>query len=100
LSVPIGLLAWALGYDLRTRWLCVALIVVILPFFLAQSYGMVFRGRDRMGLDAWVSVANKAASLAFAVAALAFGAGSPECSWRRRWRACSRSRWPRGSIAA
>ncbi len=74
-SVPTGLLAWALGYDVRTRWLCVAFIAVSLPFFLAQGYGMVFRGRDRMGLDAWVSVTNKAAALALALAALAFGAG-------------------------
>jgi len=74
-SIPTGLLAWALGYDLRTRWLCVAFIVVTLPLFLAQSYGMVFRGRDRMGLDAWVSVLNKAALLALALAALALGTG-------------------------
>ena len=41
---------------------------VSLPFFLAQSYGIVFRGRDRMGLDAWVSVANKIALLGLALA--------------------------------
>jgi O-antigen/teichoic acid export membrane protein len=74
-SVPAGLLARALGYDVRTRWFCVAFIAVSLPFFLAQGYGMVFRGRDRMGLDAWVSVTNKAAALAFSLVALAAGAG-------------------------
>src|SRR2546425_172534 len=73
--VPTGLVAWVLGYDARTCWFSVAFIVVSLPFFLAQSYGMVFRGRDRLGLDAWVSVANKAALLALALAALSLGTG-------------------------
>ena len=49
--VPSGLAAWALGYDAITCWYAVVFIVVSLPFFLAQSYGMVFRARDRMGLD-------------------------------------------------
>jgi O-antigen/teichoic acid export membrane protein len=73
--VPMGFVAWVLGYDARTCWFSVAFIVVSLPFFLAQSYGMVFRGRDRMGLEAWVSVANKAALLALALAALSLGTG-------------------------
>jgi O-antigen/teichoic acid export membrane protein len=74
-SVPAGLLAWVLGYDRRTCLYAAAFIAVCLPFFLAQGYGLVFRGRDRMGLDAWVSVANKVALLALALAALALGAG-------------------------
>src|SRR6266403_126528 len=48
-TVPTGLVAWMLGYDARTCWFSVAFIVVSLPFFLAQSYGMVFRGRDDGG---------------------------------------------------
>ena len=75
--VPSGLAAWALGYDALTCWYAVAFIAVSLPFFLAQSYGMVFRARDRMGLDAWVSVANKIALLGLALAALALGKGLP-----------------------
>ena len=75
--VPSGLAAWALGYDALTCWYAVFFIVVSLPFFLAQSYGMVFRARDRMGLDAWVSVANKIALLGLALAALALGKGLP-----------------------
>ena len=75
--VPTGLAAWALGYDAITCWYAVAFIVVSLPFFLAQSYGMVFRARDRMGLDAWVSVANKMALLGLALVALALGKGLP-----------------------
>ena len=75
--VPSGLAAWALGYDAITCWYAVVFIVVSLPFFLAQSYGMVFRARDRMGLDAWVSVANKIALLGLALAALALGKELP-----------------------
>ena len=71
--VPAWLLSWALGYDARTRGLGLALIVAMLPFFLAQGYGMVFRARDRMGLDAGVSVANKALGLVLTVPALALG---------------------------
>jgi O-antigen/teichoic acid export membrane protein len=76
-AIPSGLAAWALGYDPITCWYSVIFIVVSLPFFLAQSYGMVFRARDRMGLDAWVSVANKIALLGLALAALALGRGLP-----------------------
>lgn len=70
---PAWLLSWVLGYDARTRWLGLALIVAMLPFFLAQGYGMLFRARDRMSLDAGVSVANKALGLALTVPALAIG---------------------------
>ena len=74
-AVPFGLVAWALGYDAATCWYSVIFIAVSLPFFLAQSYGLVFRARDLMGLDAWLSVANKFALLGLALAALALGAG-------------------------
>jgi O-antigen/teichoic acid export membrane protein len=75
--VPFGVIAWALGYDATTRWYSLVFIAVSLPFFLAQTYGMVFRGRDRMGLDAWVTVANKIALLGLTLAAFAFGGGLP-----------------------
>jgi O-antigen/teichoic acid export membrane protein len=75
--VPSGLVAWALGYDAVTRWYLVAFIAVSLPFFIAQGYGMVFRGRDQMDLDAWVTVANKIALVGFALAALALGQQLP-----------------------
>lgn len=76
-AVPSGIAAWALGYDAITCWYTVAFNAVSLPFFLAQSYGLVFRGRDRMGLDAWVAVANKVALLAFGLAALVLGTRLP-----------------------
>ncbi len=73
--VPAGLAAWALGYDRRTIWFSVGMIVFNLPFFLAQNFGIVFRGRDRMGLDATVSVVNRAVGLAIAFAAVSLGFG-------------------------
>jgi PST family polysaccharide transporter len=76
-TVPSGLAAWALGYDAITCWYTVVFIAVSLPFFLAQSYGMVFRARDQMGLDAGVSVANKIALIGIALGALALGRGLP-----------------------
>jgi O-antigen/teichoic acid export membrane protein len=48
-----------------------------LPFFLAQSYGMVFRGRDRMDLGAGVSTVNRIALLGLALVALALGKRLP-----------------------
>ncbi len=75
--VPAGLAAWAFGYDAITRWYTVVFIAVSVPFFLAQTYGMVFRARDRMELDAWVSVINRIALLGLALPALVFGVGLP-----------------------
>ena len=80
-AIPSGLAAWALGYDAITCWYTVAFIAASLPFFLAQSYGMVFRGRDRMGLDAWVSVANKVALLGLALAGARASAGGFRACW-------------------
>ena len=73
--LPIGLSAWALGYDRRTIGFAVAFVALNLPFFLAQNFAVVFRGQDRMGLDATVSVTNRAAGLVLALAALAVGRG-------------------------
>ena len=73
--LPAALMVLALGYDARTSWFSVAYLVVSLPFFLAQGFGLVFRGRDRMGLDSAISVVNKAAVLALALGALALGTG-------------------------
>jgi O-antigen/teichoic acid export membrane protein len=75
LALPAALVAWALGYDLRTRWYSLAFIAVALPLCLSQAYGFVFRGRDRMGLDSTVSVTNKAVMLTLALPALAIGFG-------------------------
>jgi O-antigen/teichoic acid export membrane protein len=76
-TAPAGLAVWLLGYDAVTCWYSVAFIWVSLPLFLAQIYGVVFRAHDRMGLDAWVSVANKIALLAITLALLLLGWGLP-----------------------
>jgi O-antigen/teichoic acid export membrane protein len=73
--VPAGVAAWALGYGRRTEWLIVAFIAASLPFWLGQLYGIVFRGRDRMGLDATVAVVNKSVALLLALIALYLGFG-------------------------
>jgi O-antigen/teichoic acid export membrane protein len=76
-AIASSLAVWALGYDEIIRWYSVAFIAVSLPFFLAQSYGLIFRGHDRMDLDAGVSVANKSTLVGLALAVLALGAGLP-----------------------
>jgi O-antigen/teichoic acid export membrane protein len=73
--IPTALSAWMLRYDRRTIAFAVGFVALNLPFFLAQNFGIVFRGRDRMGLDATVSVANRAAGLLLALAALGLGLG-------------------------
>lgn len=73
--IPTGLLAWALGYDRRTIGFTVAFLALNLPLFLTQAFGIVFRGTDRMGLDAAVSVVNRAAVLLLALLALRAGLG-------------------------
>jgi O-antigen/teichoic acid export membrane protein len=75
ISLPAGLFAWALGYDARTCWFSVAFIAATLPWAATQAYLMMFRGRDRMGLEASVSVVNKSFTLVLALAALALGTG-------------------------
>lgn len=77
IAIPAGLVMWALGYDARTCLFSIAFIAASLPFALAQGYSMVFRGRDRMGLAASVSVVNKALVLAAVLGALILGAGLP-----------------------
>ena len=74
-AIPAGLLTWALGYDARTCWFTVAFMLVLLPFFLSQTCSFIFRGRDRMELDAATSVVNKSVGLVLALAALAMGTG-------------------------
>lgn len=69
--------AGLLGYDRRTCLLAALMIATLTPYFLAQTYGATFRGRERMEYDALLSVANKLLLLAFAVLALVLGEGLP-----------------------
>lgn len=74
---PVALITWAWGYDLRTGVLAGLFVLASLPFSLAQAFGMAFRGREQMGKDAAVAVANKAVVLALTLAALGAGMGVP-----------------------
>jgi O-antigen/teichoic acid export membrane protein len=76
-TIPAGMIGWALGYGARTNGLSVSLILASLPLYLAQGYGMVFRARDKMERDVVVSVSNKAIALAVSLLALTLGAGIP-----------------------
>ncbi|MFO0583460.1 MAG: oligosaccharide flippase family protein [Anaeromyxobacter sp.] len=73
--LPTVVVAWLLGYEPRILGLAAAAVAAALPLSLAQAHGMVFRGRDRMDLDAGVTVLNKAAAFALAVPALWLGLG-------------------------
>jgi O-antigen/teichoic acid export membrane protein len=73
--LPVASAAWLLGYSKTAVWLSGALILASLPVWLAQGYGMLFRGHDRMGSDASVTVAAKASLLAATLLALWSGAG-------------------------
>lgn len=75
LTLAALLVAWLMGYDTRTLGLLALLMLATLPFFLSQAYGMVFRARERMDLDAQVQVAVKALTLPLAIGALLLGAG-------------------------
>jgi O-antigen/teichoic acid export membrane protein len=75
--LPSYLVAVAAGYDAVTRVLVLAYLVAGLPFFLAQAFGLVFRGRDMMGRDAAITVVNKGLTLVLAMAALLLGRGIP-----------------------
>jgi O-antigen/teichoic acid export membrane protein len=75
--VPSAVAARTLGSDSRVPWLAAALIVATLPQSMGTAVGMVFRGHDRMGRDAAVSVVNKALALCLVLPALKLGAGLP-----------------------
>jgi O-antigen/teichoic acid export membrane protein len=62
-----------LGYDARIQSLCGLMVVCALPLALSQPYCYLFRGRDRMDLDAIVSVAAKVLTVAATLPALAHG---------------------------
>ncbi len=78
-AVPVSILAvlvgWLLGYDRRILGLLALSMATALPFFLSQAYATVFRARERMDLDAQVSVLYKALTFAFALVALFSGGG-------------------------
>ncbi|AKU89851.1 Membrane protein [Vulgatibacter incomptus] len=62
-----------LGYDLRTQLLMALTIVAFTPNSLFQTFGLVFRGRERMDLDARATVLNKVLHVGMVLAAFALG---------------------------
>jgi O-antigen/teichoic acid export membrane protein len=70
---PAVLLAWSLGYPGSTLSLYAILLVAYLPVSIVQAHGVVFRGRERMELDAILTVLAKALALGATLAALALG---------------------------
>jgi O-antigen/teichoic acid export membrane protein len=75
LAVLTWLAALVLGYDARTAGLAGLLVLTMTPFFLAQACGFVFRGHDRMDLDALLMVVNKALAFPATLLLLWLGAG-------------------------
>jgi O-antigen/teichoic acid export membrane protein len=77
-AVPVTAAVTALlGYDRRTCALATLMLVTLLPSFVTQAHGSVFRGHERMEYDALVSVLNKLLLLLLTVPALLMGTGLP-----------------------
>jgi O-antigen/teichoic acid export membrane protein len=72
-AVVTALVTRLLGYDGRTQALSALMVVCSLPLALSQPYSYLFRGRDRMDLDAAVTIAAKAVTVALTVPALFLG---------------------------
>lgn len=75
ISALTAVAAWLLGYDGRTVGFAALMVLAMLPFALAQGFGIVFRGRERMELYSIVSVLNKALTLGATLLLLLLGAG-------------------------
>lgn len=76
-AVAAGVVAavtyFSLGYSGRTCLLGVLALVTMIPYFLAQGYGVAFKGRERMEYDALLQVLNKLLTLACTAVALMIG---------------------------
>ena len=70
-----ALTGWLLGYDARVCALAALTVGMMLPFFMAQGYALVFRARERMEFDAVASVIDRVLTLAVTLLALSLGAG-------------------------
>jgi O-antigen/teichoic acid export membrane protein len=65
----------AIGYDNRVVGLALLAVVCGLPLALSQIYVFMFRGRDRMDLDAAVTITGKAVTAIVTIPALILGGG-------------------------
>jgi O-antigen/teichoic acid export membrane protein len=77
IAIAMLVLVRALGYDSRTEVLALIAVVCGLPLSLLQAYGYTFRGRDRMDLDAAITVAAKTLTVVVTVPAVILGGGVP-----------------------
>lgn len=69
-ALATGFVTRLLGYDARTQALSALMIACSLPLALSQPFTYLFRGRDRMDLDAVVTVIAKATVVAGTVLVL------------------------------
>jgi len=72
-GVVVFVIAWVLGYDLRTRLLSSLLMVSWLPQYQALSFGWILRSRERMDREALLNVVLKLMTLLASIACLALG---------------------------
>jgi O-antigen/teichoic acid export membrane protein len=76
-ALALAMLVRVLNYDGRTELLALIAVLCGLPLALSQAYGYMFRGRDRMDLDAAVAVTGKALTVAITVPVVVLGGGLP-----------------------
>jgi len=76
-AVVTAKLVKGIGYDSTIEFLALLAVLCGLPLALSQTYVYVFRGRDRMDLEAIVAIAGKTLTLAVTVPALLLGGGLP-----------------------
>ena len=63
------------GYDQTIVMMAPLMVIVSLPLVLSQPFGHVFRGKERMDLDAITATVCKALTLIATLPVLAFGGG-------------------------
>jgi len=74
-ALATGVLVRVIGYDRRIAFLAPLSVACALPLALSQTYGYIFRARDRMDFDGTVAVSGKAITVAVTVPALLLGGG-------------------------
>ncbi len=73
-----GAVAFGLGYDERVVMLTLMAMIVSLPTIVSVPYGLTFRAKNLMGIDAMAGVVSKAAALVATIFALRLGGGLRE----------------------
>src|SRR5262249_31987580 len=76
-AVVTGGFLWAAGYGARTGALAAMFVVAWLPTSLTGAFGQVFRGHERMDVDARTTVIAKALTLATIAPVLWLGGRLP-----------------------